>query len=209
MLYNTEIFENLDATESKVLVVTKYHSPEDTESLINALGEKYADVIEGFWENRIEDIKQKNIPREICHFIGNIQTKEIKLITQYCSVIHSVDNIKHIKKLEEICEKQGNWIEIYLQINLDETKPGGIQIKEIPEFLEFIGELDNVSLVWFSAIWKAECSEDEKKEEFQTLLDLRNKYLQNGFVSAGTSRDYKIALDMWVDVVRVGKAIYE
>lgn len=206
MQISNEVFEKVKQAEAKVLVVTKYHSPEDTKILIDSL-ESYSDGIEWFWENRISDIKQKDIPRELCHFIGNIQTKEIKLITEYCSVIHSVDNIKHIKKIEEICEKQNNWVEVYLQINLDPKKPGGITLDWVAQLVDYIGELDNVSLVWFSWIGAAETDIATKKAEFKTLLDLRAKYTQNGFVSAGTSRDYEIALEMWVDIVRIGKAI--
>jgi len=44
--------------------------------------------------------------REATHFIGNIQTKEIKYILQHCGTIHSLDNIKQIRKMESICEKQ-------------------------------------------------------------------------------------------------------
>jgi len=63
--------------------------------------------------------------------------------------------------------------------------------------------MENVSLIWFSAIWKSECSREEKEKEFDTLIELKNKYIQNWFVSAWTSRDYKIALEKWVDIVRV------
>lgn len=209
MKINPEIFTNTQKTESKILVVTKYHNELETQEIMEFCNEKYPEIIEWFWENRVEDMKTKNIPRELCHFIGNIQTKEIKHITQLCSVIHSVDNIKHIKKIEDICEKQNNWIEIYLQIKLDENKPGGITLEEVPDLLEFIWDLVNVSLVWFSGIWKTEATDEERKNEFQILLDLRTRYLQNGFVSAGTSRDYKLALEMWVDIVRVWKALFE
>ena len=40
------------------------------------------------------------------------------------------------------------------------------------------------------------------------LINLRNKYLQNWFVSAGTSRDYEIALEKGVDIIRVGTKLY-
>jgi len=60
--------------------------------------------------------------REATHFIGNIQTKEIKYILQHCGTIHSLDNIKQIRKIEDICQKQNNWIKVFLQINLDPTK---------------------------------------------------------------------------------------
>jgi uncharacterized pyridoxal phosphate-containing UPF0001 family protein len=71
----------------------------------------------------VSSLKEKNLDREQTHFIGNIQTKEIKYIIQYCDTIHSVDNVKQIKKLNDICEKQGTWVKIFIQINLDETKP--------------------------------------------------------------------------------------
>jgi uncharacterized pyridoxal phosphate-containing UPF0001 family protein len=70
----------------------------------------------------VSSLKEKNFEREQTHFIGNLQTKEIKHIVRYCHTIHSVDNLKHIKKLEEICEKQDTWVKFFLQINLDNTK---------------------------------------------------------------------------------------
>ena len=147
--------------------------------------------------------------REAIHFIGNIQTKEIKYILQHCGTIHSLDNIKQIRKMESICEKQWNWIKVFLQINLDSTKEWWIQIEEIPKFMEAIDETENISLIWFSAIWKAEFSEEEKREEFQLLKQLRSKYLQNWIISAGTSRDYKIAIEEGIEVIRVGKGLVE
>jgi uncharacterized pyridoxal phosphate-containing UPF0001 family protein len=69
-------------------------------------------------------LKEKNLDREQTHFIGNIQTKEIKYIVKYCSTIHSIDNIKQIKKINEICEKQNSWVKVFIQIKIDETKIG-------------------------------------------------------------------------------------
>ncbi|MDP2395449.1 MAG: hypothetical protein Q8S84_02325 [bacterium] len=76
--------------------------------------------------------------REKVHFIGNIQSKQIKEIIKHASVVHSLDDIKHIRKFEDICSKSGNWIQIFLQINVDPTKAGGIKIEQIPEYLEII-----------------------------------------------------------------------
>jgi len=39
------------------------------------------------------------------------------------SIIHSVDDVKQILKIEEICSKADLWVQIFLQINVDETKP--------------------------------------------------------------------------------------
>ncbi len=69
--------------------------------------------------------------------------------------------------------------------------------------------MENVSLIGFSAIWKAEFTKEEKEAEFDILIKLRNQYLQNGFISAGTSKDYEIALEKWIDIIRIWKALYE
>jgi len=209
MKINTDLLDKFKWTDSKILAVTKYLEKEDTDYVINNLEENYIDILEWFWENRLESLKEKESDREKTHFIWNIQSKQIKEIIKYASILHSLDDIKHLKKLEDICSKQWNWVQIFLQINLDSTKPGGINIDKIPEYLELIWEMENVSLIWFSAIGKAEFTKEEKEEEFETLIKLRNKYLQNWFISAGTSRDYEIALDKWIDIIRIGKALYE
>ena len=208
MKINKKLLEEFRWTESRILAVTKYLEVNDTIDVMEQLEIEFPDVLEWIWENRIEVLKEKNIDREKLHFIWNIQSKQIKDIIKYCSVVHSIDDIKHIKKFEDICSKSWNWIQIFLQINVDETKPGWVEVEEIPKFLDLIGELENVSLIWFSCIWKSECSKEEKETEFDLLINLRNKYLQNWFVSAGTSRDYEIALEKGVDIIRVGTKLY-
>jgi uncharacterized pyridoxal phosphate-containing UPF0001 family protein len=48
---------------------------------------------------------------------------------------------------------------------------------------------------------------EEKEEEFRLLKRLRSKYIPNGLISAGTSRDYKIAIKEEIDIIRVGKSL--
>ena len=209
MKLNKDLLEQFRNSESKLLAVTKYLEKEDTLEVIDDLEQWYIDILEWFWENRVESLKEKNLDREKVHFIWNIQSKQIKDIIKYCSVVHSLDNIKHLRKFEDICSKQWNWIQVFLQINVDKTKPGWINENDITKFLEIIWEMENVSLIWFSSIWKSDCSREEKEAEFDLLINLRNKYLQNWFVSAWTSRDYEIALQKWIDIIRIWTKLYE
>lgn len=208
MKLNKQILEKIKKSDSKILVVTKYLDLEKTNEVINFMEENYLDILEWFWENRLETLKEKKIEREKVHFIWNLQTKQIKEIVKYTSIIHSVDDIKHLKKLEEICEKQWNWVQIFLQINVDSNKPWWVKPEQIPEFLELIWDMENVSLIWFSAIWKSEFTREEKESEFDLLIKLRNKYLQNWFISAWTSLDYEIALEKGIDIVRIWSKLY-
>jgi hypothetical protein len=192
-----------------LVAVTKYLEKDDTLEVIENLEQDYLDILEWFWENRIEVLKEKNLDREKVHFIWNIQSKQIKDIIKYASVVHSIDDIKHLRKFEDICAKQWNWIQVFIQINVDDTKEGWIKPEKIPDFLDVIWEMENVSLIWFSAIWKVDCTREEKEAEFDLLIELRNKYLQNWFVSAGTSKDYEIALEKWVDIIRIGTKLFK
>lgn len=208
MKLNKKLLENFRNTGSKILAVTKYLDKDTTIKIVNELENDFPDILEWIWENRVETLKEKELDREKVHFIWNIQSKEIKDIIKYASIIHSVDSMKHLKKFEDICAKQWNWVQIFLQINIDPSKPGWILPKQIPEFLDIIWEMENVSLIWFSAIWNAEFTDKEKEAEFDLIISLRDKYLQNWFVSAWTSRDYKIALEKWVDIIRVWTKLY-
>lgn len=206
MKLNTQLLQDFSTSDSKLLAVTKYWNLEETNNLISQFGED-SEILIWLWENRVNALKEKNLEREATHFIWNIQTKEIKHILTHCSTIHSLDNIKQVRKIEDICEKQNNWIKVFLQINLDSEKEWGILEEKIPEFMEAIDATSNISLIWFSAIGKTECSDDERRKEFQLLKTLRAKYLPNGLISAGTSRDYKIAIEEEIDIIRVGKGL--
>lgn len=208
MELNIDLLEQFRNSDSKLLAVTKYLDKDTTFGVIEQLENEYSDILEWFAENRVESLIEKNIDREKVHFIWNIQSKQIKEIIKYASIVHSLDDIKHIRKFEDICAKSWNWVQIFLQINVDKTKPGWITVDKIPEYLEIIWDMENVSLIWFSAIWKEECTKEEKEAEFDLLISLRNKYLPNGFVSAGTSVDYEIALEKWVDIIRIGSKLF-
>lgn len=207
MKLNKKLLADFKDSESKLLAVTKYWSLDETNELISQFSGDESEVLIWLWENRVSFLKEKNLEREATHFIWNIQTKEIKFITQFCSTIHSLDNIKQIRKIDNICEKQWNWIKVFIQVNIDPEKEWGIKEDEIEKFIAAIDETTNVSLIGFSIIWKADCTESERREEFNYIKDIRNTYLQKWLVSAWTSRDYKIAIEEWVDVVRVGNKI--
>lgn len=207
MKINKQLLEDFSKSESKLLPITKYWDLEETNDIISQISDEEFSGLIWLWENRITSLKEKNLEREATHFIWNIQSKEIKIITEYCSTIHSLGNLKQIRKINDICEKQWNWVKVFIQINLDEQKDWGILEDKIPEFMALIDETENISLIGFSGIGKAECSDEERREEFKKLKAIRSKYLQNGIISAGTSRDYKIALEEEIEVIRVGKGL--
>jgi len=122
MKINKNLITQFQNSNSKLLAVTKYWNLDEIKEFIWEFSDEDLEILEWFWENRVSSLKEKNLDREQTHFIGNIQTKEIKYIVSHCATIHSVDNVKQIKKINEICEKQWNWVKIFIQINLDSSK---------------------------------------------------------------------------------------
>ena len=200
-MLNTNLFEHIQKSKKHILVVTKYWDREKTLNILKQVSQDYWEIFYGIWENRIEQIKEKNFDRDMVHFIWNIQSKKIKDIVRYCSTIHSLSNLKHA----QIIEWQSKSTSAFIQIGLDKEKQNGISVEELPKFLKACKDYKYLKIIWISGMWSMKVSEKEKREEFQLLKDLRNKHIPHWLISAGTSADYEIALEEWIDIVRVGQ----
>jgi uncharacterized pyridoxal phosphate-containing UPF0001 family protein len=64
----------------------------------------------------------------------------------------------------------------------------------------------NLKIIWISGMWSADVHQQQKRDECKKLISLRDTYIPDWLISAGTSRDYEIALEEWIDVVRVGSS---
>lgn len=202
-MLNHEVLQNIQTSQKHILAVTKYWDKETTMQILTEIQTKYPDVFYGIWENRVQSLEEKQLPREYVHFIGNIQSRKIPQIVQYCSVIHSLSSHKHAQKIEKL------WLptKAFIQIQLDSQKQVGISPSELPIFLKVCHDYKYLDIIGISGMWSGVFSEEKKKQEFQKLRELRDIHIPNWLISAGTSRDYLIALKEWVDIVRVGQKI--
>jgi hypothetical protein len=139
------------------------------------------------------------------HFIGNIQSRNIPDIVKHCSVIHSLCEVRHAEKLNELGKTK-----VFIQINISrEAQKSGILPEALPTFLESMSPFQNIEILGISAMGAGGFSDATKRAEFIGLKRLRDKYLPEGKISAGTSRDFEIALEEGIEIVRVGQAIFD
>jgi len=198
-MLNHEVLKNISKKKGKIVIVTKYWDTQKTKKIREEIQNSYPDIFLWLGENRIKQIKKKNIPRENIHFIGNIQSQKIADIVKYCSTIHSLSSLKHAKKIES------QWLKVraFIQIRLDTEKNIWVLEYEVSEFLEISSQYKYLKIVGISWMWVADCWIEEKRKEFQKLISIRDTYLPSWRISAWTSRDYAIALEEWIDIVRV------
>ncbi len=198
-----EILKKVELAGAQLVAVTKYFSPEETNKIVSYL--RNTETIIGFGENRVSQISEKNIERKKMHFIGNIQSRDIPQISKHCSVIHSLCSVKHA----EILAKREELLAVFIQINISrEPQKSGIMPEELESFLIKIQEY-NLDIKGLSAIGAGEFNEKQKREEFRELIFLRNKFLPGKKISAGTSRDFEIALEEGIEIVRIGRALFQ
>lgn len=207
MQINTSVLAKVAAAHARLLVVTKYYDPLITKQLMALLNQN--PIVIGWGENRTTALKQKKLNRTQTHFIGRLQSRQLPDILAYCATIHSLASLKHAEKINQIIE-QNNYLilKVFIQVNVarDPAKEG-IKPNELNLFLSALKTFKNIKVVGLSSMGWGEFAETQKRLEFKTLTSLRNQFLPSGLTSAGTSRDYEIALEEGINLVRVGRAI--
>lgn len=204
---NLSILEKVRVAGASVIVVTKYFDREKTLEILEEL-RGYSAVL-ALGENRVDALIEKGLPRKEVHFIGNIQSRRILEIVQYSSVVHSLQKIEHAEKFASLLQETGLEMGFFIQINISrESQKSGVLSENFAEFLDAVQKL-GLDIIGISAMGAGEFEVSKKREEFKELLALRDKYLPGKLISAGTSRDYEIALEEGIGVVRIGRALFE
>ncbi len=214
MNINSKIFETVKSHNAQLLCVTKYWDKAYTTEIIDFGKKNFSETFYGIGENRPLVLEEKKISREDTHFIGNIQSRQLETIIRYANTIHSIYKISHLEKIKLLVTKYQLPLNIFLQINISqESQKSGINPSELSRFLDSMALLEIpqtlLNIAGLSAIGAGSFTIEEKIKEFQILKKLKEQYLPDSKISAGTSRDYEIALGEGIDIVRVGQALVE
>ena len=174
-----------------------------------------------FGENKIQEMTEKweAMPKDIdWHMIGHVQTNKVKFMAPYVKLIHGVESLKLLQEIDKQAKKNNRKIDCLLQMFIaqEETK-FGLDESELFEILdsEIFQNLENINVVGLMGMASFTNNENQIREEFQKLkatFDLiHNKKTHNlnpTILSMGMSGDYKIAIDLGSNMVRIGSSIF-
>ena len=198
----------------ELVAVSKIKPVEDIMEAYNA-GQRL------FGENYATELRDKHavLPDDIqWHFIGHLQSKQLKYYIGFVSMIHGVDSIEHLEEVEKAATKVDRVVDVLLQVHVakEETKFGfapedlndqhGLSQLALPHVRVrgLMGMASNTSdLTRVRADFRAVKSFYDRLKE-QVFKD--KPYFDT--VSMGMSHDWRIAVEEGSTMVRIGSGIF-
>lgn len=180
--------------------------------------DEVASAIEGgaldFGENRPDQLMEKadRFTGARWHFIGNIQSRRIRDIVGRATLVHSLYQEKHARKIDEVAREKGIVQDVLLEVNVSgEESKSGLAPSEVRSLLEACDELANVNvrgLMTMAPIGDAETA----RATFAGLARLRDElgvdYPGLVELSMGMTDDWREAVREGATIVRIGRAIF-
>jgi len=205
-----EIRYHREPLSVSLLAASKTHSVEKIrEALIagqHAFGENY--VQESLL--KINALAHENIE---WHFIGSIQENKTKKIAEHFAWVHTIDDMKIAKRLNDQRPKILPPLNICIQVNTSgETTKSGIDPDHVLLLAEYCKTLPHLTLRGLMTIPAPKNSFDEQRAELRKLRILFEKLNEQGFnldtLSMGMSDDMEAAIAEGATLVRIGTALF-
>jgi len=208
-------------------ITTQYQHPSHSVQLlavsktqpVERLLEAYHAGQRAFGENYLQEARKKQDVLSALdiewHFIGPIQSNKTREIATHFQWVHSVDRLKIAKRLSEQRPDSMPPLSICLQMNIDkETSKSGVTVEDLPELVEAVHQLPNITLRGFMAIPTKQETFTAQREAFSLLAQTKEQLqasipsLTLDTLSMGMSNDLEAAIAEGATIVRVGSAIF-
>jgi len=211
---NTCLKIGRDPQEIKLLAVTKTQSVEIIDSALES-------GITCIGENKIQEaeIKLPQIKNKYSefHYIGHLQSNKIKkLMTLKPDLIHSIDSISTLSKLNEHLKKENRTQKILVQVNTSgEQSKFGLKPESVKEFILQAKNFNNIQIKGLMTIGMFTENLDLVRACFKTLRELffeiknyESDNIEMKYLSMGMTNDYVAAIEEGANILRIGSAIF-
>jgi pyridoxal phosphate enzyme (YggS family) len=185
--------------------------------------EAFAAGLRRFGENRMQEALPKVAvaPEAEWHLVGRLQSNKARAAVRAFGVIHSVDSLDLLARLDRIAAEESIAPQVLLQVNVTgESTKAGFALDDFADaarrrgpLTDAIDRLAAVRLVGLMTIGEAGVAPDASRRHFATLRRLRDELEQlTGRslpeLSMGMTADAEPAAAEGATLVRVGTAIF-
>lgn len=176
-----------------------------------------------FGENRVQEALSKigGVPDGEWHLVGRLQSNKARPAAQAFAMIHSVDSLDLLRRLDRIAHDDGVGLRVLLQVNVsgEAAKAGfemawtAAQARRRGELLSTLDGLSAVRVTGLMTIAPFGIAPDAARAVFGTLRTLRDHLEQLGGrplpeLSMGMTADAEAAVAEGATLVRIGTAIF-
>ena len=203
------IINNEVKDKAELIAVSKTRSIDD-------INEAYNQGQKKFGENRVQEIVDKfnKLPKDIeWHMIGHLQKNKVKYISEFISLIHSLDRLSLANEINKNGKKHDKSINCLIQIKISkEESKFGLNIDELDSFYNEVKMFKNINIIGLMGM--ATFTNDKMliNDEFQEMgrLFKKMKAIDSNFkiLSIGMSDDYLIGIQNGSNMIRVGSKIF-
>jgi PLP dependent protein len=194
---NLERVRELAGEGVEILAATKYVPLEEMGTLaeagVNLVG-----------ENRQQDLATKHERWGDAFewdFIGNLQSRKVKLLLPICRLIHSVASDSALEQLGRHGRRE---TEVLVQVNVAaEEGKGGIAPEDLGGFIARCP----VRVSGLSTMPPFSTDPEHARPHFARLAELAGEHGLSR-LSMGTSQDWQVAVEEGATIIRVGTALY-
>jgi hypothetical protein len=152
-------------------------------------------------ENRAQELvrKAEAHPEFTWDFIGQLQSRKVKLIAPIVRRIHSVASDSAIAQIEK------HWrdgLEVFLQVNIaGEEGKAGVAVEDVPRYLE------RLPFTGLTVMPPATDDPEQSRQWFRRARELADAHGLRG-LSMGTTQDYVVAAQEGATIVRIGHRLF-
>lgn len=202
-----------DPRDVRLVAVSKTVGPD-------AVGQAVSAGARDFGENRPEGLAEKAAvyPQATWHFIGNIQSRRIPEIVRSATLIHSLYEERHARKIDAAAAAAGKVQDVLLEVNVSgEASKSGLEPADVQALLDVCGQFDHVRVRGLMTM-APRGDLAAAREAFEGLARLRDE-LRAGLaadraaafdgLSMGMSEDWREAVAAGATIVRIGRAVFD
>ena len=201
---------------TSLVAVSKFHPS-------TAIVEAYAAGQRVFAESRpqellkkVQELPEADYPGLEWHFIGHLQTNNLKMVLPYVSLVQSVDSLRLLDEIQSWAAKNSRIVDVLLELHvaMEDSKQGFYE-EEIVELLFRAQTYRNIRFRGLMAMASntddfsiVEADFERADSLMAYLVDLFPELEDFNQLSTGMSHDWPLAVKHGSTMVRIGTAIF-
>jgi PLP dependent protein len=194
----------------RLVAVSKTYPPEMVEAAVHA-------GCDCFGESRVYEALPKI---EACaghlewHFIGHLQRNKVPLVVPAFALIHAVDSLRLLERIETVAEASGQRVALLLEVNVSgEASKFGLAPAEVPSVLAAADGMPHVDVQGLMTMAPFTPDPETARPVFRRLREWRDRWTApTGYgletLSMGMTNDFEVAIEEGATLVRIGTGLF-